>query len=194
MPERAVKPLNVDEFLDWDSGDDRRYELIDGVPVAMVSPTRAHRILSVNFARRLSEALDERPPCTVGAEEPIAIPGRNDRCHVADLAVTCRPHEPGQRLTPEPILVVEILAPSTESHDRRVKLPDYRAIDSIDSIILVDQEQCYCEVHRRLDQDRWLVDLLRNPEARLRLPGLGFEQPLSVLYANVSFPEADRLR
>ncbi len=189
MPELALKPLTVDEFLEWDSGDDRPYELIDGVPVAMASPTRAHRILSASFARRLGEALDERPPCTVGVEEPIAIPDRDDRCHVADLAATCQPHVPGQTLTPEPVLVVEILSPSTESHDRKVKLPDYRAIPSIDFIVLVDQDQFYCEVHRRLDGDRWLVDLLRDPDAKLRLPSLGFEQPLSVLYANVNFPE-----
>lgn len=184
----ALKPLTVDEFLDWVNGDDRRYELIDGVPMAMASPKRAHRVLAVNFGRRLSEALDEHPTCTVGVEEAIAVLGSDYDCYVADLAVTCVPHEPDQRLTPEPVVIVEILSPSTENHDRKVKLPDYRAIPSVQAIVLVDQERYYCEVHHRQDGSRWLVDLLREPDARLRLPVIGFDQPLSVLYARVRFP------
>ncbi len=189
MPQPGYQRLTVDEFLDWDSGDDQRYELMDGVPMAMASPLRAHRILAANLSRRLGEALDDRPSCSVGVEEPIAIPGRDDRCHVADLAVTCQPHEPGQRLTPEPVVVVEILSASTEKRDRRVKLPDYRSIPSIEAIVPLDQEQFYCEVHHRQAGGRWLVDLLQGADARLRLPSLGFDQPLSVLYAKVSFPE-----
>jgi len=185
----ALKPLAINEFLDWDSGDDRRYELVDGIPVAMAAPSRAHRIIAVNFGRRVAEALDDRPPCSAEAEAPIAVVGRDDMCHVADLAITCRPHEPGQQLTPEPLVVVEILSPSTENKDRKVKLPDYRAIASIQEIVLVDQQQLYCEVHRRLPDGRWLTDLLRRPEARLRLESIDFDQPLSAIYTNVSFEE-----
>ncbi|MCP4686020.1 MAG: Uma2 family endonuclease, partial [bacterium] len=63
------------------------------------------------------------------------------------------------------------------------------AIASIQEIVLVDQQQLYCEVHRRLPDGRWLTDLLRRPEARLRLESIGFDQPLSAIYANVSFEE-----
>ncbi|MCP4660571.1 MAG: Uma2 family endonuclease [bacterium] len=213
----APKPLAVDEFLDWDSGDERRYELVDGVPVAMAAPSGAHQIIAVNFGRRLAEALDERPPCTARAEAPIAVVGRDDMCHVADLAVTCRPHEPGERLTPQPpfdgpssdngpqaapsqrlrptaacekpLVIVEILSSSTENKDRRVKLPDYRAIPSVEEIVLLDQQTFYCEVHRRLSDGRWLTDLLRHPEARLRLESIVFDQPLAAIYANVRFEE-----
>lgn len=181
----AVKPLGVEEFLDWDSGDDRRYELVDGVPVALAAPRPEHQILAGSFARYLSEALDERPPCTVRVEPAIEILGRDDACHVADLAVTCRPHRPGERMTPEPILIVEILSPTTENRDRKTKLPDYRAIPSVEEIVLLDSQQLYCEVHRRLE-DGWLTDLLRDPESRLRLKSCGFDQPLSTIYANVT--------
>jgi Uma2 family endonuclease len=184
----ALKPLLIDEFLDWDSGDDRLYELLDGVLVAMAAPSRAHRIIAVNFGRRLAEALDERPPCSAEAEAPIAV-DRDDTCHIADLAVTCDPHEPGQQLTPAPLVIIEILSPSMENKDRKVKLPDYRAIPSVREIVLVDSQQLYCEVHRRLDGGRWLTDLLRQDGAHLRLESIGFDQPLSAIYANVSFKE-----
>jgi len=182
----AAKPMTLADFLAWEDSAEGRYELIGGSAVAMAAPSRAHQIIAVNFARRLAEALDSRPPCSANSEAPIALPDRDDTCHVADLAVTYTPHQPNQKLVPDPVVIVEILSPSTEKKDRKVKLPDYRAIPSVQEIMLVDQEPFYCEVHHRLDGGRWLTDLLRTPEARLRLPSLGFDHPLSAIYANVS--------
>ncbi|NJL29625.1 MAG: Uma2 family endonuclease [Thermoanaerobaculia bacterium] len=184
-----LKPLTIDEFLDWDGDDDRRYELVGGVPVVIPIPSGAHQIIAANLAHHLAEALDEHPPCHARYGAPIEIAGRADTCHVADLAVTCQPHEPGQKLTPEPLVIVEILSPSTERRDRKVKLPDYRAIPTVVEIVLLDQQEPYCEVHRRLDDGRWLVDLLRWPDARLRLESIGFDQPLAAIYAGIGLGE-----
>lgn len=187
MSAPAYQPLSLEAFLVWDDGTDQRYELLDGQPVAMASPSAAHQIIAVQLARRLAEALDGRPPCSARAEAPIAAPDRADTCHVADLAVTCRPHEPGQRLVPDPLVIVEILSPSTENKDRKLKLPSYRSLPSVQEIVLIDQQQLYCEVHRRLDDGRWLTELLLQPEARLRLPSIGFDQPLAAIYSGVGF-------
>lgn len=184
----ALQPLTTHEFLEWDSGDDHRYELINGVPVAMAAPSAAHQILAVNFGYYLKDTLRNRSPCNARSEAPIEVLNRND-CHVADIAVTCAPHKPGQRLTPEPLVIIEILSPSTENRDRKVKVPDYRAIPSVQEIVLVDQQELYCEVHRRLPDGRWLTDLLRQADARLRLESIDFDQPLSALYADISFEE-----
>jgi Uma2 family endonuclease len=181
----AVEPLSVTQFLDWDGEDDRHYELVEGAPVAMAPPGPAHRVLVGNLVRRIGEALDSRPRCVVQVEAGITPVDRTDTCHQADLAVTCRPPEPGELLIADPLLVVEVLSPSTEDRDRKVKLPDYRAIPSVAEVVLLDSQRMYCEVHRRLDESRWLVDLLRQPEAVLKLDSIGFARPLGVLYANV---------
>jgi Uma2 family endonuclease len=175
------------DFLRWNSGDDRRYELVDGVIVAMAPPSAAHGILAGVLARRVGEALDRRPPCTVWPEAGVAIPGRPNDFYIADLAVTCRPHEPGQQEILDPLLIIEILSPSTESHDRKVKLPDYRGIASVQEIVLVDQDRVYVEVHRRQDGDRWVVDLIRGRDGHLSLPSIGLELPLATLHAAVAF-------
>ena len=189
----ALQPMTVEQFLDWESGDNRRYELVNGAPVAMAAPSWAHQIIAANFTRRLAETLDEHPPCHALVEAPVALPDRDDICHLADVAVVCQPHQKGQRLPPEPVLVIEILSPSTESHDRRVKVPDYRAIPSVQEIVLVDQNYHYCEIHRRLDDGRWLTDLVRFPDARLRLESVGLDLPLAALYANVEVEESGRI-
>jgi Uma2 family endonuclease len=56
----------------------------------------------------------------------------------------------------DPILIVEILSPGTERHDRRTKLPAYRDIESVKEILLIDWESIYTEILRRED-DRWII-------------------------------------
>ncbi len=74
--------------------------------------------------------------------------------------------------------------------------PDYRSIRSVQEIVLLDQETLYCEVHRRLEsaptkETGWLVDLLRRPDAILRLESIGFEAPLAAIYAHVELSAVD---
>ena len=108
----------------------------------MATTAAGHQILAASLARYLDEALDDRPSCTVRVEAPI-VAGRPGVVHEADLAVTCREHDSGQRTTPDLVIVIEILSPSTEAYDRRVKVPDYRAIPSIQEIGLIHLAQSY---------------------------------------------------
>lgn len=188
----ARSRMTLAEFFDWDPGGDQRYELIEGVPYAMTYPKRSHGIIAANLVRRIAEALDARPPCHVVSEAGILSPTRNDTYYQADLAVTCQPHQADRPDTPQPLLVVEVLSPSTENHDRKLKLADYRKIPSVREILFVDQERPYCELHRRLGDDRWLVDLILELEARIELESLGVELPVAWIYANVTFAEPDQ--
>jgi len=60
MAEPATRRMTLEEFLRWDDGTDTRYELIDGVPVAMAPPAQAHRILAVRLVSRIDAALASR--------------------------------------------------------------------------------------------------------------------------------------
>ncbi len=131
VSELAERRMSLDEFLRWDDGTDTRYELVDGFPVAMAPPAEAHRILAMRLGLRIDTALQNRRPCNVQIEAGVLRPDRADLYYVADLAVTCRPNEPGRQAIVDPILIVEILSPSTERHDRRIKLPVYRQIESV---------------------------------------------------------------
>ncbi|WP_448202557.1 Uma2 family endonuclease [Azospirillum sp. sgz302134] len=191
MSELAYKRMTVDDFLVWEDGTDTRYELIDGVPFAMAPTYAAHQIIAVNVAVALTETLRKRPPCHVRSEAGILKPNSFRNYFQADLAVTCTPHRQGQYAVPDPVVIVEILSRSTEDHDRKVKLPVYRAIPSVMEVVLVHADMLFVEVHRRLDATRWQVDLLVEAEDALRLDSVGFEAPVAALYANVDLPEGE---
>ena len=61
---------------------------------------------------------------------------------------------------------------------------------TVEDFLARDGGRRICEVHRRGADDRWIVDLLRRPEDRLRLDTVGLDVPLATVYANVPLEEA----
>jgi Uma2 family endonuclease len=89
MGERAIRHMTLEEFLHWDDGTDTRYELIDGLPVAMAPPAEAHRILAMRLGSRIDAKLSSRRPCNAQIEPGVVRPDRADSYYVPDIAVTC---------------------------------------------------------------------------------------------------------
>ena len=189
MAEPAIKPMSLDEFLHWDDGTETHYELIGGFPVAMAPPAAAHRMLATRVVSRIDLVLEKRRPCNAQADAGVIRPERMDTYFEADIAATCERHEFGQQALKEPFLIVEILSPSTERHDRRVKLPVYRQIETVDEVVLIASDDIYAEVHRRVAGPQWLTEILRGDEAMLSLASVPIEIQLSDLYEGIALEE-----
>src|SRR4051812_39154326 len=93
MAEPQPRRMTLSEFLAWDSPGDTHWELYDGVRVAMASPGGPHQAMLIALGRKLSEALDRRPGCSVRGQAGIIPPWRSDNFYEADLAVSCSPVE-----------------------------------------------------------------------------------------------------
>jgi Uma2 family endonuclease len=182
--------MTLDEFLRWDEGTDTRYELIGGIPVAMAPLAEAHSMLAVHLVSRIDAVLSARRPCRALIEAGITRPDRADTYFVADIAATCAPIEPGRQATEDPFLIVEILSPSTERDDRRVKLPAYRQIETVQEILLVSSDDAYAEIHRRAGS-QWITEILRVGEAVLSLASVPVEIRLSNLYEGIALGDVE---
>jgi Uma2 family endonuclease len=185
MAEPAIKPMSLDEFLRWDDGTDRHYELIGGFPLAMAPPAAAHRMLAMRLGSRIEAALEKRRPCNAQGEAGILHPERSDTYFEADLVASCERHEFGQQVLKEPFLIVEILSASTERHDRRVKLPAYRQIATVLEILLIASDGLYAELHRRSGA-QWITEILRGGDAVLSLASVPIEIRLAALYDGIA--------
>ena len=187
MAEAAIRRMTLDEFLRWDDGTDSRYELIDGFPVAMAPPAEAHRILAMRLGSRIEAKLSSRRPCNAQIEPGVVRPDRADSYYVPDIAVTCEPNEPGRQAMVDPILIVEILSPSTERSDRRLKLPAYQEIQSVREIVLLDADSHHAEVYRR-ENDHWGIELVRGPGSALYLASVDLRVSMFELYQGIAMP------
>ena len=107
--------MTVAEFLDWPTPDGSdRWELVDGVPMAMAPASDRHGIIHAQAVYLLAGHLaDSRPDCRVIVEPGTKPDDHNLR--IPDLTVTCGPipppGDPAARFS-NPVLVVEILSPS----------------------------------------------------------------------------------
>ena len=141
--------MTVEEFLAWEDGTDTRYELVDGVAVAMAPPVSEHRTIVVNAGAVLSAHLRRRPPCHAEAVARSGYPTRSDGWLTSPSPAAGPP-----TTVDEPLLVVEVLSPSTRAKDLDRKLRDYKGLASVREIWLVDSEARWVQVWRR-QPDGW---------------------------------------
>ena len=144
----------VDEFLAWDSHDEVKYELQDGVVVAMAPPSARHGRIQANVAALLHARL--AAPCRVHVEYGLQVPGGAPTYYQADLAVVRDPLGEGT-LGPPPTAVVEVVSPKGVARDRGVKVDAYRSIDRCEYIVLIHVETRRVEVWAR-QETAWRVE------------------------------------
>jgi Uma2 family endonuclease len=152
--DRPPGRMTVDQFLAWlDEGPEgARYELVAGEVVAMAPERAAHARRKARIWRALSDAIDAaRLPCealpdgmTVKIDEHTAYePDAVVHCDeaLADEAV----------IVPAPVIVVEVLSPTTRARDAGAKLADYFRLPSVRHYLLVQTERRTVIHHRRGD-------------------------------------------
>ena len=85
-----------------------------------------------------------------------------------------------------PNVIVEILSPSTEAHDRGKKFAHYRRLESLREYVLIDQDQVRVERYTRQGDD-WLLTELSRLEDTLRLESIGCAVAVREIYAKIQF-------
>lgn len=182
---------NIDDFLDWVVVQEMPFELVDGHPVpkfgdgptAMAGVEPAHDAIVVNAIVQLGRRLDGTRCQVHSPNRGVRVAGR--RFRLPDVAVSCVP-QPNRYLT-EPVLVVEVVSPSTERVDRTTKLDEYRGLPSLRHYLMLDQDRPRALLYTRRPEGGWLFDEIEGVDAELDLTGLGLRLPLAALYAGVAF-------
>lgn len=171
--------MDVETFLTWEDGNDARYELIDGHPVAMAPPSEAHAVITGNLARVLGGKLPTG--CRLAVESGIRPPSRPQRNYYqADIAVRC-----GGKIGDGtmPCLIVEVLSDSTLDHDRGRKLQDYMLIDAVQEVLLVRSDEWLVQLVSRVPEGWLQRDFIG--DAEVSLGTLGMKIALADIYRDV---------
>lgn len=181
--------MSVDEFLAWDSGDysGRRWQLVDGEPVAMAPSSDNHGSMQAELAALIRNHLVERGSACRVVTEPGIIPrvraGENWR--IPDLGVTCSPSN-GTVEVPAPVLLVEILSPNNYA-ETRANIWTYTTLPSVREILVVNSVRIEAELLRRGEDGTWpeQPEMIRG-DATLPLRSVDLTLPLPALYRTTS--------
>lgn len=113
-----------------------------------------------------------------------------------DVSVYCKPYEfdpedrTGQTMT-NPVVLIEVLSPSTEAYDRGLKAQSYRQIESLKAYALVSQNEAHVEMYERQGDGLWVFREVRGLKGTLTLSAIGVDLPLADIYGGVEFTRAD---
>lgn len=159
--------MSIAEYLEWEAAQTGRNEFWRGEIFAMVGGNRGHGRVVANLMRHLGNHLDDSP-CQAFSEN-MKVQVGDDAVLYPDVFVTCdREFDSKQTVFTAPILIIEVLSPSTQGYDRSRKFAIYRRLASLREYALIDPETRRVEVYRLGDDGLWnLLDMSDGPALEL---------------------------
>ena len=182
----------LDEFLEWDSPRGHRWQLIDGVPVAMAPPATVHGVIQNEVGRLVGNHLIETGRrCTVISTPGVVPRFQSDRNFmVPDLAVTCSPADIAGKIVREPVLLIEILSPSNHAETWR-NVWAYLTIPSLREILVIRTVSAGVELLSRDEDDVWPDKPLAVLDGRFALSSIGLELDVAAVYRGTGLSGLD---
>jgi Uma2 family endonuclease len=187
-----MKKITEEQYLAIDRAAEFRSELLDGEMIAMSGGSMRHADLQANLIGELFAAL-RGSDCRVYSSDFRVRVSKTRMYAYPDVSVVCgRPvlADERQDILLNPIVIFEILSPSTEKYDRGVKFQHYRTIDSLKGYILVAQDAVRVEHYTRCDDNTWTLGDHQTLQEELKIASIGVSLPLSRIYDRIELPAA----
>jgi Uma2 family endonuclease len=176
--------MTADEFLAWDAGQTVKHEFVRGEVFAMAGGEDRNNIVALNLALALKPHLKGTPCHVFMADVKLRVEAE-DCFFYPDLMVTCSAADAADRLVKrEPVLVVEVLSPSTAAFDRGDKFAAYRQLPSLAEFLLVDIDARRCELYRKGADGLWVLHPTQGEEP-LHLASVGLTVGAEALWADL---------
>ena len=167
-----------------------RSEYLNGDLIAMSGASRAHNLITGNISGELRTLLRGSGCETYANEMRVSTPLTTSYFY-PDVVVVCeepRFEDDVFDTLLNPIILVEVLSPSTEAYDRGEKFAHYRQLTSLQEYVLVAQDRIRVE-HFRRQEKQWIFTDFQEREEILPLTSIQCELPLQEIYERVTFPD-----
>jgi Uma2 family endonuclease len=165
--------MTVDEYLAWAEGQPGRYELFAGTVYAMTPERAAHADVKYAVQTALLTGIRRAGlPCHM---LPDGMTVRVDRhtAHEPDALVYCGQKLPSSAIeVPNPVIVVEVLSPSTRHIDASAKLAGYFRVPSVQHYLIVDLDNRLVVHHARGEGDAIATRIVKAGVLLLDPPGI----------------------
>jgi Uma2 family endonuclease len=178
MAKARPQPWTVDEFLAFEAEEPERYEFVDGILRMMTGGSAAHSAIKGNMFAELKAAL-RSGPCRVDVDDLKVV--TETAVMYPDILVICRPLAPDDDRVADPTVVIEVLSPTTETHDRIRKWRQYQTIGSLRHFVLIAQSERRIEVYTR-EGSGWQLAVVEPPEDTVALQAVAARLSLEAIY------------
>lgn len=180
--------VNEGDYLEGERTSDVRHEYVDGVLFAMGGASREHALIATNLVAVIRPHLRGSGCRIVSSDMKVRL-AEGSRYYYPDIVVSCseRRDEPDRYTETKPVLLIEVLSPTTAATDRREKLLAYQAMPSVVDYLIVSQEGEVAELFTRLE-DGWTHATFASGEP-VALASIGLELAMADVFADVFEPD-----
>ena len=185
MGQAELQPrrYSPEEYFALEEQSQEKHEYFEGEIFAMAGSSKAHNLLARRLAQKMEDGLGPRN-CQVFTSDVRVVVRENIYYTYPDVVVSCDPaDQQDDYLVRQPVLIVEILSPGTESYDRNEKFKQYQKLPSLRHYVLVSQQKWFVDWFRRNEADEWVVQQFNEATDVLEIADLGLRLPLAELYA-----------
>jgi len=175
MSATLPKHMTGDEFIAWamEQPEGKHYELVAGEVVAMAPERVAHGRAKFRIARRFAEAIEQaKLPCEVFGDG-MSVPIDETTIYEPDALVRCGPPlDDNATQVADPLILVEVVSPSSRKRDSGSKLEDYFRLSSVRHYLIVKTENRAIIHHQRDEAGVITTRIIRDGTLRLDPPGI----------------------
>jgi Uma2 family endonuclease len=171
-----TKSMTAEEFVAWaEKRPEKHWELFDGVPQLQQSQNWGHARHVLALFRLLDDAIKASGLKLFTGTRGIVVKAAHDAAFEPDVVVFSGRMNDRDIIVPQPVIVVEVLSPSTERKDLTVKLAGYLDVPSIEHYVIVVWEERELVHYRRAGDGLALPLILKAGAVKLDPPGVEIE-------------------
>ena len=171
MSTATLHRLSADEYLALERVAESKSEFFEGEMIPMSGGSAVHSLIAMNFGSELRRVLRGQGYRVYTSDLRVLTPeGLYTYPDVSVVGDTPRFDDDQQDILLNPVLLVEVLSPSSEANDRGAKFARYREIESLRTYVLLSQNSANVEVFSRQLDDSWSLRTFRSGNVTIHDP------------------------
>ena len=178
MHEAVKRRMTAEEFVIWamELPAGQRFELLDGEVIGMAPERVAHARAKLNAVNALNHAAKTAGLACEAFPDGVALRVDAHTVYEPDAMLRCGPPLPGDAvLVEDPVIVLEVLSPSTKTVDSNRKLADYFRVPSVHHYLILDARRRVITHHARGENGVISTRILGDGPLRLDPPGIALD-------------------
>lgn len=186
LQDRTYTP---EEYLQLEEQAESKSEYRDGKIIPMTGGTTNHNEISLNLATYLRFSLKKQNYRVYMADVRLWIPRYRLYTYPDVIVIKGEPiyADQGTTTVTNPVMITEVLSPSTQNYDQGDKFAYYRSIPEMQEYILISQKQYQVMQYTKTEAGKWLLSEYEMKEALIKLDSVNLELELAEIYTGVDF-------
>jgi Uma2 family endonuclease len=179
--------IGIEEYIEGEEVSEIRHEYIYGEVYAMAGTSDRHNRIAMNIGYKIDNHLGNSR-CEAFIES-VKLKADAATFYYPDVMVACDETPESVYYREEPILLVEVLSPSTARTDRHEKLTVYKNIPSLQEYLIVWQDKIYIELHQRQADNLWQTFVFDETQIdeEIELISVDMKMRVDEIYRRVKF-------